>query len=159
VPLLQAFGAIAAGAHLGFNWDGYFRARGDTRPMAVHGVVVMAAFGAVGIPLLFSEGLDGLAWGLAASAAAGLVCRAVYLQRLFRGFSMAGHALRAIAPTVPAVAVVLLSRALVGGDRSLGRALAELALYLAVTAVATWRLEGALLREAAGYVRGGVRTR
>jgi O-antigen/teichoic acid export membrane protein len=159
VPLLQAFGAIAAGAHLGFNWDGYFRARGDTRPMAVHGVVLMVVFLGAGLPLLLSEGLDGLAWGLAASAAAGLVCRAWYLRRLFPAFNMLAHAARAIAPAAPAVAAVLGARWLVGGDRSLARALAELTLYLAVAVAATWRLERPLLREAAGYVRGGVARR
>ena len=66
-----------------------------------------------------------------------------------------GHARRAIAPTIPAAAAVLAVRALAGHD-SAGLAVAELLLYVAITALATWRLEGPLLREVLGYLRGGV---
>jgi O-antigen/teichoic acid export membrane protein len=156
VPLLQAFGVIAALAHLGFNWDGYFRARGETRPVAVHGVVGMVAFLAAGVPLLLTHGLDGLAAGLAIMGFAMLCVRAVYLRRLFPGFAMVPHALRALAPTVPAVLVVLAARLVESGARRPGEVVAELVAYLAVTAVATLVLEGALLREAVGYLRGGL---
>ena len=60
---------------------------------------------------------------------------------------------RAIAPTVPAVLAVLAVRALEGAPRSLGVAIAELALYVAVTVAATWLLERDLLREATNYLR------
>jgi hypothetical protein len=65
-----------------------------------------------------------------------------------------GIAARAIAPTVPAVLAVLGVRALVG-DGSLAVAVAELALYVAVTVVATWAFERRLVREVLGYLRGG----
>ena len=45
-------------------------------------------------------------------------------------------------------------RALVS-DGSLAVAVAELALYVAVTVVATWAFERRLLREVLGYLRGG----
>jgi hypothetical protein len=66
---------------------------------------------------------------------------------------MARHIARALAPTIPAAAAVLLVRALEPVHRSLGVALGELALYVAVTALATWAFERALLREALGYLR------
>jgi polysaccharide transporter, PST family len=158
IPLLEAFGAAAALGHLGFNWGGYFRAQGRTRPLAVYNGVACLVFLAVGLPLLFAAGLDGLAAGLALVAAVGVVVRAFYLRSLFPGFRMIGHARRAIAPTLPAVAAVLVARAALGRD-TLALALAELALYVAVTALATWRLEGPLLGEVAGYLRGGVSIR
>jgi PST family polysaccharide transporter len=155
VPLLQAFGATAALGHLGFNWGGYFRARGETRPLAVYGAIACAVFLVAGLPLLFAEGLDGLAAGLALVAATGVAVRAWYLRRLFPGFRMIGHAARAIAPTIPAAAAVLAVRAL-AGHGSAALAAGQLVLYVAATAVATWRLEGGLLREVLGYLRGGV---
>jgi O-antigen/teichoic acid export membrane protein len=156
VPLLQAFGVTAALAHLGFNWDGYFRARGETRPVAVHAVVGTVAFLVVGLPLLLTHGLDGLAVGLAFASFAMLCARAVFLRRLFPGFAMIPHAVRSVAPTVPAVAVVLAARWAESGVRRPGEAVVELVAYLLVTVVATVWFERPLLREAAGYLRGGL---
>jgi PST family polysaccharide transporter len=155
VGLLQVTGFVAALGHIGFNWDAYFRATGETRPMAVASGVAAIAFLTAGLPLLFAYGLDGLAAGIGIQMAAHVTCRAYYLQRLFRGFAFARHALRAILPTVPAVAVVLSLRLAESGERGAEMAAAELAAYLAVTAIATWLLENRLLREAAGYLRGG----
>ena len=47
---------------------------------------------------------------------------------------------------------MLALRAAESGSRSLELALAELAVYLVVTAAATWYLESSLLREAMAYV-------
>ncbi|MGI9021607.1 MAG: oligosaccharide flippase family protein [Solirubrobacterales bacterium] len=155
VELLQVYGVTAAVAHVGFNWDAYFRARGDTRPIAVANVVTMAAFLACLFPLLAAHGLSGLAVAVAVAAAVHLAARAYYLRRLFSdfGFGFARHAARAIAPTVPAAAVVLAMRVAESGERTLGIALAELAAYGVVALAATWALERGLLREAAGYMR------
>ena len=37
IPLIQAFGLTAALNQIGFNWTAFFRALGDTRPIAVAG--------------------------------------------------------------------------------------------------------------------------
>lgn len=103
--------------------------------------------------LAYGESLDGYAVGVGAVALIALAVRGFYLSRLFDGFDMARHAARAIAPTLPAAAAVLAARALVDA-RTIGLALAEAALYVALTALATWALERDLLREAAGYLRG-----
>jgi O-antigen/teichoic acid export membrane protein len=152
VGIIQAFGLIAALNHIGFNWSAFFRARGDTKPLAVFAPIVLAAFLAFAVPGMVVWGLDGFAVGMALMALVSLVVRTVYLRRLFRGFRMLPHALRALAPSVPAVAAVLAARALVD-DRSFGIALGELGLYLVVTAVATLYFERDLLREAIGYLR------
>jgi O-antigen/teichoic acid export membrane protein len=44
VGVLQAFGLIAAANHIGFNWKAFLSARGQTRPFAVLGPIVLAAF-------------------------------------------------------------------------------------------------------------------
>jgi polysaccharide transporter, PST family len=153
--VIQVFGLAAAVNQIGFNWDAYFRARDDTRPIAAASLITASVFCAVAIPLMIVEGLDGFAIGMGAVALTMLACRAFFLTRLFDGFDMARHIGRAIAPTIPAVAAVLALRAAGNLDRTLGIALGELALYVAVTAAATWVFERDLLREAVGYLRGG----
>jgi O-antigen/teichoic acid export membrane protein len=153
IPLLQAFGWTAAIGHLGFNWTAYFRARGDTVPMAVAGVAAAISFLAVAVPLVDSEGVQAVAWGVAANAVVQLVLRAYFLSRLFDGFDMLRHAVRALSPAVPAIGAVLAVRALESGERGTATALGELALYLAVTLAATAAIERSLLREALGLLR------
>jgi len=154
VVVLEVYGIQAAITHIGFNWDAYFRARGETRPMATAAIVAMVTFLAVGLPLLFLYGLPGFAVGVGAQGFAHLAVRSYYLRRLFEGFGFLRHAVRAFIPTLPAVAVVLALRFVPMGERSLGVALGELFAYVIVTAAATWYCEGRLLREAMGYVRG-----
>jgi O-antigen/teichoic acid export membrane protein len=144
VPLLSVTGAVAAAAHIGFNWDDYFRARSDTRPIAVAGAAAMVAVLGVGIPLLRLDGLTGLAIGIGAGAGVHLALRAFYLARLFAGFSFISHAARATAPTLPALTAVLLVREL--------SAAAELGIYVVLVGLGTWLLERRLLREALGYL-------
>ena len=150
--LLEITGVVAALAHIGFNWDDYFRARARTVPIAVAAVGSTIAFLAVGLPLLFVYGLTGLAIGFAAQAAVNLVFRGWYLAQIFDGFSFARHAWRAILPTVPAVAAVLLMRLLESGARGGAMAIAELIVYVLVTVLATWLFEGSLIREALSYL-------
>ena len=152
VVLLQWFGVTAAANHLGFNWDAYFRARGDTRPIAVMSVAAIIVFCGLVIPLMLTDGLRGLAIGLAVQAGVLVSVRGFFLRRLFAGFTLGRHALRAIAPSVPAVGAVLLARAVETGSRSEARAIGELALYAAVTIAATLVFERDLLREARGYL-------
>jgi O-antigen/teichoic acid export membrane protein len=154
IPLLHAFGLTAAANHIGFNWHAFYRARNDTRPLAIVSAAIVIAFFAAPAPLLLAYGLDGFAYGIGVMTLVGLIARGVYLVRLFPQFAMARHALRAIAPTVPAAAGVLLVRLLDDSPRTLGRALAEGALYVAITAAVTAYTERKLLREVAGYVRG-----
>jgi polysaccharide transporter, PST family len=153
VGLMRMFGLIAAFNHIGFNWSAYFRARGDTRPIAIVTVAAVATFVAIPVPLLATNGLDGLAVGMGAATALSLAVRTHFLTRLFPGFDMLVHMARAIAPTVPAVAVTLAFRAVSNVDRTLPVALGELAVYVAVTVAATLVLERALLREVVGYLR------
>jgi O-antigen/teichoic acid export membrane protein len=153
VTLLQITGLVAAISHVGFNWDDYFRARSNTLPLAVAGVLSTVALLAVGLPLLFAHGLTGLAVGIGAGAGVNLLVRAWYVTRLFDGLGFLRHALRAVLPTIPAVAVVLLIRALESGSRSKAAAFGELAAYIAVTVVATAVVERRLLGEVVGYLK------
>jgi PST family polysaccharide transporter len=157
VRLLQVTGVIAAIGHVGFNWDDYFRARAQTGPVAVNAVLTTAVTLGVGIPLLLADGLTGLAVGIGAGGLVSLATRAWYLARLFDGFRFVSHAARAVLPTVPALAVVLLVRGAHRGPETGALAAGELVAYLLATALATWFFERDLLREAVGYVVGGTR--
>ena len=79
--------------------------------------------------------------------------RIYYLRRLFENFNYLRHAIRAVLPTIPAVGLVLIARAVEQGERTVGTAFGELFAYLAVTVVATWLFEGRLLREAFSYLK------
>lgn len=155
VSLLQAFGLVAALNHIGFNWTAFFRARNDTRPLAIVAPVTLLAFLAVPCPLLLTLGLPGYSVGIAVMALVSLAARTYFLNQRFPEFRMLRHAARAIAPSVPAAALVLLVRAAAGGG-GLAVAVAELVLYLVVTALVTYAAERALLREAFGYLRSRV---
>ena len=154
IVVLQVYGLAAAVNHVGFNWTAYFRALGRTRPIAAANVAASAVFVTIGVPLLLAFGLPGFAVGVAVQGLFALILRAYYLQRIFPGFDFLRHAGRAFLPTVPAACLVLLLHALATGHRTLALALGELASYVIVAVVATWRLESALLREAAGHVIG-----
>jgi len=142
--LVQAFALIAAADQLGFNWSAFYRAIGRTRPMALTNVTMAVVFCAVALPLLLTEGLRGLAIGMAVTTAVGLVLRIAFIRRLFPGLPLARETARALVPCALGAAAVL------AGGR--GAALVELLLYVAVVAAASWVLQGALLREAAGYL-------
>jgi UDP-N-acetylmuramyl pentapeptide phosphotransferase/UDP-N-acetylglucosamine-1-phosphate transferase len=113
----------------------------------------LVAFCAAAIPLLYADGLDGFAIGVGIMTAVALSARAFFLFRLFPGFPIASHTLRAIAPVVPAVAAVLLERALGPSGRTGVTVAVELATYIVVTLIATASLERNLLREALSYLR------
>jgi hypothetical protein len=82
-----------------------------------------------------------------------IVIRAYYMRRLFPEFQVLRQFLRAAAPVLPAVAAVLLARALLPLDRSVALAAAELVLYGVVTAALTVAFERALVLEVVGYLR------
>src|SRR3954447_26879831 len=157
INAIRASGLIAAIAHIAFNWTAFHRALNQTRPIAVATWIGVASYGAIVIPLLLTDGLDGYAIGIVAAGVIQLLVRGFYMHRLLQGFNPVAHALRAVLPTIPAAGVVLLARAVEPWDRSLGLAVAELVLYLVVTAGATWILERGLLLEALGYLRRGSR--
>lgn len=152
IVLLRVFGVTAALGHIGFNWTAFYRAIGDTRPIAIWSAASMVTFLVVAVPLLISSGLPGFAAGIAAMTAVSLIVRGVFLARLFGSGTVLWHTARAVAPSVPAVVVVLLARGVAPGG-GLARALVELVAYLVVTAVATLLLEHRLLAEALAYLR------
>lgn len=153
IVLMQAFGIVAAIDQLGFNWTAFLRALDRTRPLAVLGALSVGALLAIALPLLVLFGLRGFAAGWLAWGLINLAGRMYYLKRLFPDLAISRHAARAMAPAVIAVAVVLLERAWVTLERTLGLAVGEAALYVCVVIAASVLIERPLLREVTGYLR------
>jgi PST family polysaccharide transporter len=153
VGLLQIMGVVTAVRHVGFNWHAFYRARGDTRPIAASAVIGLIVFVGAAVPLMYAHGLVGLAWAFAVAEAAALAIRSFYLRRLFPGFRMTGHFLRALAPTAAVAALILAVRTLESGERTAVEAAAELGGYVLLVTVASVASERALLREALALVR------
>jgi O-antigen/teichoic acid export membrane protein len=158
VTLMQLLGVSAALNMIGFNWTAFARARAETRAIAVGAVVSTITVLAVGVPLLLEIGLDGFGIAMIAGTLAGLVVRIRWLTRLFPPKAIALHVARSFLPTVPAAAVILVSRQILGTDGSTTTLLAEVAVYTALVALITWLAERALLREAIAYLRQRART-
>ena len=150
--LLSITGFNAALGHVAYNWGAYMRATGQTRPIAVASVASMVTFVTLGLPLLLSYGLRGLAIGIVLQTIANIACRIYFLNKLFTGFSYIRQAMQAVLPVLPAVALVLVVRAIDDSQRTFTMAISELIAYCLVVVIATWVLEGRLLREAVGYV-------
>ena len=43
ITLIAVFGIIAGISHIGFNWDAFYRARGNTKPIAVWSALTLLA--------------------------------------------------------------------------------------------------------------------
>ena len=154
IGLMQAVGISVAVHQIGFNWDAFYRARGETRPIAVAALFATAAFGLLAVPLLLSDGLSGLALATLLMEGVNFAVRMFYLRRLFSAFGFIRHTARALLPSLPAVGAVLLARAVFGDAGTLAEALGVLALYVLVTGAATALIERTLVREILAYLRG-----
>jgi lipopolysaccharide exporter len=151
--VIQAFALVAAFDQLGFNWTAFLRALDLTRPMAILSAVQVAMFFGVALPLFVAFGLTGLAAGWLAFGAVTVMTRTYYLRRLFPQFRMLRHTARAALPCLPAVGAVLALRAVLPPGHHAVAAVAELAVYVLVTAAASLAGERALLAEVIGYLR------
>jgi O-antigen/teichoic acid export membrane protein len=153
IPLLQILAVCAAFNQIGFNWNAFARARGDTTVLAIGAVLAMVATIGVGVPLLYSDGLTGFGFAMLGGTVATMAVRLVYLAKLFPARAIGTHVLRSFLPTLPATVAILLERALFSAGDSVERLVIELVAYVALVVVATWLAERPLLREALGYVR------
>jgi O-antigen/teichoic acid export membrane protein len=153
IPVLRVFGLIFAFGTVAFAWGTMYQAIGNTRPFAVTTAVTVTVFFAVTVPLMLEIGTMGYAWGMLAATAAQLCLRGYYLRKLFEGFNLALHTVRALAPVAIAVGAVLAIRLAHGEDAGGGWVWAELGVFVVLTVAFTVLFERALIREALGYLR------
>jgi PST family polysaccharide transporter len=153
VPLIVTFGINAALNQIGFNWTAFFRARGETRPIAVASAFGLASSLVLAVPLLVLDGLTGLGIGLCIATALTVSLRLWYLRRLFSELPMLGHVARGVGPTAPAVAAVIALRLLQPRADGVLWAAGEALAFAVVAVGATYLSERELLRESFGYLR------
>jgi hypothetical protein len=95
----------------------------------------------------------GFGVGILCGTLLAMTVRLAYLVKLFPARKIAAHVARSFVPTVPAAAVILAEREILGLGDTPERLLVEVAVFLALVAATTWLCESRLLREAFGYVR------
>ena len=107
VGLLTAFGVICGVGQLAFNWTVFMRATNRTRPLFVAALLNVAVFAVIVLPATVEFGLTGFAIGFAIATFVQIIARIYFLRTLFPRFEMMRHTVRALAPAVPPVVVVL----------------------------------------------------
>jgi O-antigen/teichoic acid export membrane protein len=151
--LLAAIGLTCGFAQIAFNWQVFMRALGWTRPLFVGALADLAVFALVSVPAILTLGLTGYAIGVATMTLVQIVVRWYFMRRLLGGFDVVRDVGRALAPTVPAAAVVLAMRLVEGDSHTPRLAIAEAAVYVVTVSAATLLFERQLLAEAIGYLR------
>ena len=149
--LMAGLALVSGIGQLAFNWAVFMRALNRTRPLFVGALFDVSVFVVVSLPAILLFGLAGYAAGVAATTLAQLFVRGYYMRQIFPRFSMVAQLIRAVAPTVPAAAIVLGLRLGVPGE-SAARAAAELVLFALVAIACTYLRERTLIREMVGYV-------
>lgn len=156
VVLLQGLAVVGAITQLGFNWFSFFRAHGQTRPPAVEACAGAAAFLLLVPAGLLLDGFDGFVLGRIAAALVPLCVRGVLVRRLLPGVRYGQIVAPVLIPIVAAAVAPLVLRAVLWGDRrTLGQAIAETALFVAIYTVTALRRERVLVGELLGALRGG----
>ena len=156
VVLLQGMAIVGAITQLGFNWFSFFRAHGQTRPPAVEAIAGAAAFLVLAPAGLLLDGFHGFVLARIAAALVPFAVRGAFVRRLLPDVRYRQIVAPTLIPILVAVAAPLAVRAILWGHhRTLGQAIAELAVFVsAYTAMALWR-ERALVGELLGAVRSG----
>ena len=152
--LLIGLGLIAAANQIAFNWTVFMRALNNTKPIFIGSLFAVFSFVLLTVPALLTLDLMGYVVGLGAATVVQICVRGYFLRRIFEGFAIVRHLLRAVAPVVPAAGLVLLVRLLYSGERSLPLAIAELLLFAGATILFSFLFERRLVSEIWGYLRG-----
>jgi O-antigen/teichoic acid export membrane protein len=156
IPVIQVFALIAAVNQIGFNWVSIFRARGDTRPIAVAGLTMAVSVSTIAVPALFVWGLEGYSIGMLLAIFCLVAVRLVYLRRLFSLRAIGHNVAKGVAPALGALAGAGAIRlALWGGERTELQAVLEVAVFGALAVGLTVISERALLHEFRGYLSRG----
>ena len=154
IPVIQAYGAVAVLNQMAMNWTVFYRAIGNTKPMAVAGAVMAIGCAGIATPLLLTEGLVGFSFGYGISLLVLTVVRLAYVRRLFALRLVLQNIVRGMAPGLLAFGVTGAVRLLVDqGERTEAAAVAEVGLFVAIAVLVTYLLERPLFGEVIAYLR------
>jgi O-antigen/teichoic acid export membrane protein len=154
IPVIQAYGAVAVLNQIMVNWTVFYRALGNTRPIAVGGAVMAAGAAGIATPLLLAEGLVGFAFGYGIAVALYMFVRLYYLNKLFSLPLILRNIMRGMIPGLTAFLVTGGVRLLIDLDRRTElAAIAEVVLFGVIAIALTFALERRLLGEMVAYLR------
>lgn len=154
VFLLRMQGLAVTIGSVGFSWDVFFRARGETRPTLVRHVIGEGWVFVILLPAVAFAGLDGAGWAILGLGLLALVVRQLYVQRIFPGINLLAMAWRELAVTGGAAAAMWAVSDLLGrpdGAAALG---AQAAAYVALVAAGIALVDGSFLRKLVRSARG-----
>lgn len=112
--LFRLQGFALAIASLGFSWDVFYRARGETLPTLVFGIASAAWVFLVMLPGVALWGLDGAAWSILILGVLALTVRQLFISRIFPGLNLVTSAWRELAAVSTAAAAAAALRAMWG---------------------------------------------
>jgi O-antigen/teichoic acid export membrane protein len=154
IPVIQAYAAVAVINQMAVNWTVFYRAIGNTKPIAVGGAVMAFGSAFIATPLLLTEGLVGFSVGYGIAVLIFMVVRLLYMKRLFSLPMILRNIFRGLLPGLVAFVVTGGVRLLADqSPRTETTALMELGLFAMVSVVATFALERSLLSEIVAYLR------
>lgn len=149
VPLIEGLAVAAALQQVGYGWFSFYRARNQPEVQATESAAMAGTFLALAVPGLFVFGVKGFVAGRIVTAVVVLGVRRHYVRRLFGDVELVWLGLRGAMPVLVAAGATLALRELLDAG-----ALAEVSLFVGLTAALTWIADGALLKELSAYARG-----
>jgi streptogramin lyase len=145
--LVRAVGAGVAVDAIGYNWNLFLAARGETRPQLITSLLAAAWLVCIVIPLLLLFGINGAAASIVVLSTAGYLMRSYYMRRLFGPFFMVGVVWRQLTAALIAAAAVLAVRRIGWDVHDVGGLAGQGAFFLAVFALLAFALGRAPILE------------
>ena len=153
VFLIQMQGLAVTIGSIGFSWDVFFRARGETRPTLVFAAVSEAWVFVVLLPAAVLWGLDGAAWAIAAFGVISVTTRQIVVRHLFPGINLIANAGRELLTTGAVAVAVWAIRDAVGPPKTLLGLALFLVLFVTLSAAALLAFDWHFLRDLAQRLR------
>lgn len=133
VFLFRMQGLAVVTGSIGFSWDAFFRARGETRPTLTFSIISEAWVFVVLLPAVIVWEVTGAAWAIASLGVLSVIVRQAMVRRMFRGINLLHNARWELAATAVAAAATAVVRDAVGPPQSLLELAALVATLLVVT--------------------------
>ncbi len=159
VPLLAIVALGCGFGQIAFNWSVFMRALNRTRPLLTASLVNAVVFLAAAVPAMLLFGLNGYLAGTIVGITSQILVRRHYVRQILGDFSVVRQLARAVTPVLPGVAIVLLGRLLSDQPSTGPQVIAEIVVFVDVTAMCTYWYERSLVTEILGYLRRRPRRR
>ncbi|MFZ6004385.1 MAG: oligosaccharide flippase family protein [Actinomycetota bacterium] len=150
--LFRLAGLAVTTGSIGFSWDIFLRARGDTKPTLAFKTISEAWVFVVLLPAVVFAGIDGAAWAVGSLGVISVVVRQFFVNRMFDDVPLVRVAWREILATGGAAAALVLVRTQWMPDSAAGFA-AQVTLYTLVSAGSVLAADGIFIRDLARRVR------